>query len=319
VATDRNDPNPFAPGFAPVLNPLDFQCDKAFPLIPGHTFDRATDQEIARTKGYLNQFNPYFGFGTVEAAYECEIVETKTKDGNRSEYRPISRDRWRYNVVRFTDTPNHLREIEEASNLAEVSIEVPHAFLRTGQLGHAGRVSQFVVSIPMDPAGIANPFTLGDVVSAYHEIQAIAEGFPELRRAVGMLNALKHLPQHSEFHVLGLFAIIELLITHNPRLDDRGDSITHQMRSKFPLLSHRFKRALRYEEYFSEGSESKIWGALYRYRSMLAHGGVPDFLSSELGLLKDAGTALKFLREATRSLVRHSLSEPQLYRDLREC
>jgi hypothetical protein len=99
-------------------------------------------------------------------------------------------------------------------------------------------------------------------------------------------------------------------------LKDAGDSITHQMKGKIPLLSKRFRRPLDYSP-FGNISEDKVWSRLYSYRSCLAHGGVADFKRGDLTLLKSQGHAIAFLRQAVRSLVRHSFKEPQLLRDLK--
>ncbi len=142
--------------------------------------------------------------------------------------------------------------------------------------------------------------------------------FPEILRAMSMFDSLSFLPQNSEFHVLHLFAIVEMLITHNPKLEDRGDSITHQMQSKIPLLFRRFSKPLDFSNFFPNATEKKIWSALYTYRSALAHGGIPNF-QANLKILKDANNAKAFLREVVKALLRHCLKEPQLYKDLREC
>jgi len=133
-----------------------------------------------------------------------------------------------------------------------------------------------------------------------------------------MLNALRHLDTSSEFVVIGLFAIIEMLITHNPKLEDRGDSITHQMQTKIPLLSRRFKRELPTHSYFGDADDAKIWTAMYAYRSAVAHGGVADF-TKKLSLLKNPENANNYLRLAVRSLLRQAFEEPELYRDLKKC
>lgn len=143
--------------------------------------------------------------------------------------------------------------------------------------------------------------------------------YPEILRAHRVLMDLASLPPDSDFHVVGLFAIVEMLITHNPKGRDIGDSITHQMQSKVPLLVRRFVRPLSTDEFFGSVSSKKVWSALYAYRSAIAHGGSVDFSSGELRLLKDQITANKFLSAFVRRLIRHSYNEPDLYRDLREC
>jgi hypothetical protein len=109
------------------------------------------------------------------------------------------------------------------------------------------------------------------------------------------------------------------LITHNPKLDDRGDSITHQMRSKLPLLSRRFYPSLPYTRHFKQMGVDKVWTALYGYRSSIAHGGMPDFSTSKFIALQSAANAKAFLDTTVRCLIKHSMNEPDLYRDLKEC
>lgn len=48
------------------------------------------------------------------------------------------------------------------------------------------------------------------------------------------------------------------------------------------------------------------------------HGGVPDF-QGDLQILRDANNAKSSLKEVVKALLRHSLQEPQLYKDLRAC
>jgi hypothetical protein len=62
----------------------------------------------------------------------------------------------------------------------------------------------------------------------------------------------------------------------------------------------------------------KVWTALYKYRSSLAHGGNLDF-QNDLQVLKTEEVAEDFLKLVVRGLIRHCLKEPYLYRDLRAC
>ena len=57
---------------------------------------------------------------------------------------------------------------------------------------------------------------------------------------------------------------------------------------------------------------------MYGYRSLIAHGGEPDF-TGKLSLLKDEETALKLIKETAKAVIRQALSEPQLLLDLRDC
>ena len=141
-------------------------------------------------------------------------------------------------------------------------------------------------------------------------IESFSDSYKDIARAVQMFESLKILPRQSEFQVLGLFGIIELLITHAPRAAEIGDSIRHQVRTKIPLLARHSGQHIDYKAFFPGCTEDKAWDLLYNYRSRLAHGGEPNFVGS-LKLLKDRGTALRFLRYATKCLIRYALQEPQ--------
>jgi hypothetical protein len=307
-------------GFAFVVNPLELPGSTPFELAAGHFLQRGTDEQIEIIKRELSKTAPYFGFDVVGTLYEMECVETKTAGGVQGEYHQLPRDRWRYNIITFSPTNHHMREIEEASNLTDVPLHAPLLFFnRGGRGGHAGQIAHFFtnMSLFVKPLKVSGS-EIGEIVAVFEAIRSVERDYPELRRAMQMFASLGTLPPHSDFHVLGLFMIVEMLITHNPKLEDRGDSITHQMKSKVPLLSRRFNRPLNYHKYFRESDEDEVWEALYGYRSAIAHGGVPDF-KKKYKILRDGETAKSFLQEAIRNLLRHSLNEPQLYRDLREC
>ncbi len=176
----------------------------------------------------------------------------------------------------------------------------------------------------MNPALIVERQQLEEISAVYGQFMSVTGGiggegkFPEIRRAIEMFDSLSSLPKFSDFNILGLFAIIEMLITHNPKLEDRGDSITHQMQSKIPLLMRRFDRPVNYNQYFLTDNYKKIWGALYKYRSAIAHGGQVVF-EKDMQILKHSDCAREFVRDVVKALLRHSLREPQLYADLREC
>jgi hypothetical protein len=57
---------------------------------------------------------------------------------------------------------------------------------------------------------------------------------------------------------------------------------------------------------------------MYAYRSLVAHGGTPEFTGG-LKLLRDHDTALVLLKDTVKAVMRQTLTEPQLLVDLREC
>jgi hypothetical protein len=139
----------------------------------------------------------------------------------------------------------------------------------------------------------------------------------ELKRTVGQLQQLKTFPHHSPLKFLGYFAILESLLTHAPKPIDPYDSITRQVKKKLGLLNNRFARKIEYSP-FGGARPEKVWTAMYHYRSLLAHGGDPEF-TRDLAVLKSRETALTLIKETVKSTIRHGLLEPQLLADLKEC
>ena len=115
-----------------------------------------------------------------------------------------------------------------------------------------------------------------------------------------------------------MFVVVEYIISHEPKSSETGDSITHQMKTKIPLLFKRMKNAPDYKAYFEKSKESNIWNKLYNYRSSIAHGGRIDFTKT-LKILKNKDTVGRFLNYTTKAILRQALAEPQLITDLREC
>jgi hypothetical protein len=134
---------------------------------------------------------------------------------------------------------------------------------------------------------------------------------PGISRATRAFEGLKRIPHGSDLRVLGLFAVIEMLLTHNPNDKELGDSLSHQIATKLPLLSNRFAEPLAYGVFGTDVHASTAWKKLYEYRSAIAHGGTADF-EGRLQILKNPQNAQQFLEDAVRRLVRHALEEPEL-------
>ena len=237
----------------------------------------------------------------------------------------MNQEDWRYYIVR-TRGMSTKRRLQLASNLSsfsiDLSISAPHDFSWTSR---SGPINEYYrAQEPWKDVRKISKYDLEDLASAYNDVSSITQvldqEFPELIRAITMLDNLTLLPANSDFQILGLFAIIEMLISHSPKQEDRGDSITHQLKSKIPLICNRFSKPFDISTFFLNAKSDKIWGALYSLRSTFAHGGLPDF--NDMGkhkLLKDQGHAQEFLTELVKRLVRQAIREPQLFRDLREC
>ncbi len=131
------------------------------------------------------------------------------------------------------------------------------------------------------------------------------------------LNDIKGLPHASDLRFLAYFAVLESILTHAPKKTDPYDSITRQVKKKLALLNTRWPEKLNYAT-FDNKSHDKVWGAMYSYRSVIAHGDPPSF-TKDLKCLKNHGQALGLLKETTKKVIRQGMIEPELIRDLRDC
>jgi hypothetical protein len=312
-----------------VANSIQVSDDVILPfeLASGITFDRATPDEIDRFKALFPAVRGTSTMMSVFEAYECiRTIEQTPGGGARLLLENLPPKLWRYYVVRSDDNGNKNIDLTQVSLVTAASLDIGSIYLHG--IGHGwspyALVNLYSMSGMKETITIteANLRELGDVYRlklfvAGNHVQA--GPFPEIKRAFEMLNALRILPATSSFHVIGLFAILEMLITHNPELEDRGDSITRQMKSKIPLLSNRFDRPLPYHQFFGDTAHGAVWSKLYAYRSAYAHGGVPDFTRGPLVALRSEANANEFLRVVVQSIIRNSLKDPQLYRDIKEC
>lgn len=310
-----------------VLNPqIVIEAELPFELAPNCSIDNASEEQrerIRKSLSYLVSSHPMMT--RPETFYESEIVYETTANSRSWHYKELPESKWHYYVVTTPDNGSINHDLHLAANISDTPFDLAGlTFNKMGMGFRQGTLQNYFDIGAEHPVIKVSRESLIDISLIYRSYLNATKGelegatFPEIQRAMSMFDALSLLPKNSEFHVLGLFAIIEMLITHNPKLEDRGDSITHQMQSKIPLLSRRFSRPLDFSSFLSNVSEKTIWAALYKYRSTLAHGSVPNF-QKDLNILKDASNAKAFLREVVKALLRHCLKEPQLYKDLRDC
>ncbi|WP_432778269.1 HEPN domain-containing protein [Burkholderia gladioli pv. alliicola] len=294
-----------------------------FELADGVFLRKANDSEIGVISRNIKKF-----VGSPFGLDPCFAYEHDVKLGSEGQLLDsewLFVEDYRYCVVERAEESCTFHEINLASLVTNCPLQIGFMVFAGAGLAawHPGIQSRFFdyahPPLPIFPKSVDLEELRGVIdLMAKNRIRYENE-FPEVLRAFSMYQSLSYLPVESEFEFIGLFSIIEMLITHNPKLEDRGDSITHQMQSKLPLMMRRFSREISTSDYFNpQATVSKIWSALYAYRSALAHGGVADF-DRGLHIIKSADVAKKFLDSVVRGLLRHVLIEPQLFKDLRGC
>jgi hypothetical protein len=139
---------------------------------------------------------------------------------------------------------------------------------------------------------------------------------PGIARAIDLFDRLNRLPLTNDFRVLGLFMVLEMLLTHNPNDKEVGDSLSHQICTKVALLEGRLASPLNYDTFGAGAKSDTIWKKLYAFRSAIAHGGSADFKGA-LKTLQSPEVAIAFLGEASAHILRHALNEPLLFDSLK--
>lgn len=141
-----------------------------------------------------------------------------------------------------------------------------------------------------------------------------------IHKALRDFSDLKRVSKRMPLYVVGLFAIIESLLT-TPQDTTTGKSLNHQLQEKLTLMESRFHQALSLTNYFGKASTPSfktVIKKLYQYRSDIAHGNVPDF-AKELSILENHRAVCEFLHALVRRLMLQAVQEPTLMRDLKRC
>lgn len=291
-------------------------------LLPGLTLRKASDDEYHSITSELRRYGRQGTF--LDAAHYFESEYIWQEDGKGASNVDLPKDKWRYFVVEFEDDGTALLTASRAFILADSDLVVPMVIHRPSIATIMNRISLIgdlsaIFGHPYLEPRAPRSFKQSDVdvIQQIHsELQSIPSEFEGIHRAIDMLLELRTLKENSPFRILGYFAILELLLTHNPGGKELGDSLTHQISTKIPLISKRLSAALPYFEHFGENKESNIWKKYYNYRSALAHGSQISF-KDHLALLRSPANALNFLSIATRAIARHALREPELFMDLK--
>jgi hypothetical protein len=312
-------------GYVFVLTPIDLVCPEGVEVAPSHRLVRANEEQTQKIKQVLEQFNtnPFF-FPT---PYENTIRSVPGERPGEVRYprSALPRENWRYWIIEFDGTNSELQELGFACSLIPNDIELGfHVIFHETFNGP---------SLGWDPAALSTYFNhgfeylltkpinqqnLNQIRRNFDDIKNLPPEYPHIRRALIRFDQLRWLPRRSEMVVIGLFSVIESLVSHAPKLTDSADSLSHQIRTKLPLLRKRFADPLDHFSQFPSIEEENLWKKLYAYRSKIVHG-EDSQLSGDLTSLKQVESVIAFLRETSKRLIHLSLREPQFMTDLKKC
>lgn len=143
--------------------------------------------------------------------------------------------------------------------------------------------------------------------------------FKYISKAIDDFYNLRLIPHSTPFKIVGIFSILEALLTYNPV---RGqNSLTHQLKTKLNLLNNRISAKIDYASHFKCSphiSFETLIEKLYNYRHNIAHGDFSDF-NNKLQIILGRKEAYEFLYNLLKKVLLASLNEPELVNDLKQC
>ena len=321
--SDNND-WPMKGGFYFIATVLDARATLPVSLTDTVKLERATPEQVAAIKEELDRPSRF-------GAVSVEWYETSwsAKPGERPEVTHYDRtllapEAYRYFVLTFSGYNSEAHDVLTVAQVVEpfmgahINFLTDEAFGRGKLLGWGGdTIGGSAFYLPgAHTCALLQDSNIAQLREAFSKYKALDKQRHEgILRAFGYYQNLWRLSRLNELPILGLFAVIEMLLTHNPNDKEIGDSLTHQIKTKMRLLEPRFSVQLDYTNFASRNPDS-VWGALYAYRSSIAHGNHVAF-EGRLNLLVDREHAFSFLVSATRALLLHSLSEPDLVNSLK--
>ncbi|MBV1929215.1 MAG: hypothetical protein KUG81_06855 [Gammaproteobacteria bacterium] len=298
--------------------------DLIFPVEIGENahLQLAKGDYIQVVKHYLKPYLEMSAFGRHgHNIYEKRAIEN---EGGYS-FEDLPSDKWQYWIVTHTDQM-HEENLNTSLELADISLTP--LFDVYGSQGHSHRLNSLVAGIYLENRSMAETrdVTVSHIENIKH-VRNLLDEFDEEKRskystiekALKDFELLKEVPRNSPFKFLGMFSILELLLTHDSKNSD--SSINGQLQSKISLLNSRFDEKLDFQNYFGGPdtfTNEMYVQKMYAYRSAIAHGSVADF-DDKLQHLKTSENVAKFLYILLKKVLVHSLVEPQLITDLKKC
>ncbi len=309
--------------FAFVVNVASLEVE-SFTLAPGQVLRRAQVDEIEVIKSTIDRFN-----GGLHSFVGHTLWEGKLPflAGKHIEILPESD--WRYFVIAIEGTHETLTDIQHASDLAPIELEIGFAVLFTfpnspgGFVFHPGRFfqaledcNQAAYALNLQSLIHVTEAVAQDIATLCAKLRAADRRLIDVKALAARIGDLKLLPSRSPLIFLGYFAILESLLSHAPKTSDPYDLVIRQVKTKMALLNNRFDRKIDYSR-FSGAPAETIWTKMYNYRNQLAQGSTPSF-DGDLAILGSHAQALGLLKRALKAIVRQALIEPQLLIDLKD-
>ena len=318
--------------FAHLVNVAAVSVPLPCEVIPGHRLVRASDAQATLLRDHLLRHR-YLPWGEPHelpiAPYEVDRIDDSLT--------PLTRDRWKYFVIECEGYNTGLNALERAEDILAARVfEMGFVFSVSPTITSSGfGIRPLPEQFPWERSALELTVTeshIADLRRVHELLTAHDHGLLDLRNVQRELYELRMVDSRARIRFLAYFSVLESLLTHKPKADDRYDSITRQIKKKLRLIAHRSSLGESYTTYFGRPPEAeapwheKLWGWMYEYRSLMAHGdslpvtrGGTEAITGPLAALKSHQNALGFLVRTVSTVIQFGLAEPQLLRDLHEC
>ncbi|HDZ21126.1 hypothetical protein LCGC14_0094290 [marine sediment metagenome] len=312
-----------------ILTVMTPEVDTPYEIVAGHHLQKATAEQIERIKPLLDAFapgpplDPQIKDMIQPSRYEFNCVEKRDSAGTSTTlaYEGLPKGDWRYWIISFEGPNSEATDLGYALSLMAHDIELGFHLLEGGFayqplemstfLGDAARRSYLPRTVSKEDLDLA--------AHCYAKLKELPKKYKHIVRGFRRFKSLRCLPSYSELVTIGLFSIIESLLTHAPKTTEGSDSLTHQLKYKIPLVRRRCTRTVDNQKFFGSLNEEKLWKKLYGYRSQIVHGETGTVASGDKQILKGKDNIDCFLREIVKLLLIQALEEPVLMTDLKEC
>lgn len=294
-----------------------------FELSDTMTLRAARDSEVEQLNVHLNE--AYGGASRWVIPFDHEPLEVEENGTKKTVYSPSEKRRWW--VVAFNGYNHQIIELGKISTLVNPKLHLGATFTYS-EPNQKGKHLATLYGNHSQIELLANESSKKYEEVHHEELSKLQRYYSLLANdqaqsqkagfVLDLYSSSSSLWIHSGLLTLSLFAIIESIIAHKPRLTETLDSISHQIKNKLNLLSKRFDHSVMHEEYFGKIGYLNLWGKLYGLRSDIAHGQRYEF-DGQYAVLNSLENVNKFLDRVAKELIKLSIEENDLIADLREC
>lgn len=285
----------------------------------------ATAEEISASENYLQKVSSATSVPYRDYKQQWTLKEDKNGTTTlRSSPLPI--DQWRHLVLEYRGEGQAFSFLRKMLAIADPPLFFSYYTLTSesgeGYDGFCAINMSILERVERawweNPNGTeVNASQIRDLEGSIGQVKASPE-YSFVIQAIESYYDLQLLPPDSPMYLLGLFSIVESLITHRPRSAETLDSVTHQICNKIVFIDDcLLEKPHVAAPFFGSIDRVKLWKKLYSYRSQIAHTASSSL--AEHGDLISRDNILKYLDPKAREIIRLAITRPQVIHRLKAC